>query len=84
MHSTGGRALAERIQDELLVQTTLLDCRSHPRTWDLLRMTRMPAVRIDLGYASNPSDRAQHADAAFVDAAAEGIARALSAFCAPS
>jgi N-acetylmuramoyl-L-alanine amidase len=83
VHSTGGRALAERIQEELVAQTTLLDCRSHPRTWDLLRMTRMPAVRIDLGYATNPGDAAQHADASFIDAASEGIARALTAFCAP-
>ena len=83
VHSSGGRALAERLQDELISQTTLLDCRSHPRTWDLLRMTRMPAVRIDLGYATNPGDAARHADATFVDAASEGIARALTAFCAP-
>ena len=83
VHSTGGRALAERLQDELTAQTTLLDCRSHPRTWDLLRMTRMPAVRIDLGYATNPGDAAQHADASFIDAASEGIARALTAFCSP-
>jgi N-acetylmuramoyl-L-alanine amidase len=83
VHSTGGRALAERIQEELLAQTALLDCRTHPRTWDLLRMTRMPAVRIDLGYASNSADAARHSDPAFIDAAAEGIARALTAFCAP-
>lgn len=83
VHSTGGRALAERLQDELTAQTTLLDCRSHPRTWDLLRMTRMPAVRIDLGYATNPGDAARHADATFIDAASEGIARALTAFCSP-
>ena len=84
VHSTGGRALAERIQDELIAQTALLDCRSHPRTWDLLRMTRMPAVRIDLGYATNAGDAALHADPAFIDAAAEGIARSLSSFCSPS
>lgn len=83
VHSTGGRALAERIQDELTAQTTLLDCRSHPRTWDLLRMTRMPAVRIDLGYSTNPGDAALHASAAFIEAAAECITKALTAFCAP-
>jgi len=83
IHSAGGRALATRIQTELVAHTDLLDCRSHPRTWNLLRMTRMPAVRIDLGYASNPGDAALHADAAFIESASDGIARALSEFCAP-
>ena len=29
----------------------------HAKTWDLLRMTRMPAVRLDCGYLSHPVDR---------------------------
>ena len=55
-HSPSGRILAERVQEELAARTDLLDCQTHPRTWDLLRMTRMPAVRVELGYLSNEAD----------------------------
>ena len=64
-------------------RTDLLDCRTHPRTWDLLRMTRMPAVRVELGYLSNEADARRLTSAAFQDAVAEGIAAAVTAFCAP-
>ena len=37
------------------------DCRHHRPTWDLLRLTRMPAVRVEMGYLSNPGDGAADA-----------------------
>ena len=82
-HSTGGRVLAQGLQDALLTRTGLLDCRVHPRTWDLLRLTRMPAVRVELGYVSHPGDRSRLVSAGFQDAVAEAITSALTAFCAP-
>jgi N-acetylmuramoyl-L-alanine amidase len=82
-HSTSGRILAQRVQEELAARTDLLDCRTHPRTWDLLRMTRMPAVRVELGYLSNEADERRLTSAAFQDAVADGIAAAVTAFCAP-
>ena len=33
--------------------------RTHAKTWDLLRRTRMPAVRVDAGYLTNPGDAAR-------------------------
>lgn len=82
-HSPSGRILAERMQEEIHARTDLLDCQTHPRTWDLLRLTRMPAVRVELGYLSNEADARRLTSAAFQDAVADGIAAAVTAFCAP-
>lgn len=71
--STVGEALAGFIQRELVSRTGLLDCRTHPKTWDGLRMTRCPAVRIEIGYLTNAHDRAKLTDPAFRDLVAERI-----------
>lgn len=84
VHSLAGRALAELTQEELIGRTDRLDCRVHPRTWDLLRRTRMPAVRIELGYISHPQDARRLASVNFHDAVAEGLASALTRICSPS
>jgi N-acetylmuramoyl-L-alanine amidase len=82
-HSPGGRVLAELVQFELHSRTDLLDCRTHPRSWDMLRLTRMPAVRVELGYLSNESDARRLTNPAFQDVVAEGLAAAVTRFCAP-
>jgi N-acetylmuramoyl-L-alanine amidase len=71
--STIGETLAGFIQRELAVRTGMLDCRTHPKTWDVLRMTRCPAVRVEVGYLSNTDDRARLVDPTFRDVVAEGI-----------
>ena len=71
--STIGETLAGFIQRELAVRTGLLDGRTHPKTWDVLRLTRCPAVRVEVGYLSNPQDRARLVDPTFRDVVAEGI-----------
>jgi N-acetylmuramoyl-L-alanine amidase len=55
--STVGERLAHLVQREIVVRTGMRDCRTHSKTWDLLRLTRMPAVRVDLGYLTSPGDR---------------------------
>ena len=40
-----GRRFAELLQEHVVERTGLRDCRTHAKTWDLLRLTRMPAVR---------------------------------------
>jgi N-acetylmuramoyl-L-alanine amidase len=55
--STVGERLAGLVQREILARTGLQDCRTHPKSWDLLRLTRMPAVRVDLAYLTSPTDR---------------------------
>ncbi|MGH3824925.1 MAG: N-acetylmuramoyl-L-alanine amidase [Pseudonocardiaceae bacterium] len=71
--STVGEALAQFIQRELTARTGMLDCGTHPKTWELLRLTRMPAVRIELGYLTNPEDRGKLLDPAVRDVIAEGV-----------
>jgi N-acetylmuramoyl-L-alanine amidase len=71
--STVGETLAGFIQRELVVRTRMLDCRTHPKTWDTLRLTRCPAVRVEVGYLSNPEDRERLSDPAWRDVIAEGI-----------
>ncbi len=81
--SSLGARFAEMVQEEVCLRTDLTDCRTHSKTWDLLRMTRMPAVRIECGYLSSPRDARRLADPAFRDAVAEGIAAAVVRFFAP-
>ncbi|CAM3601991.1 N-acetylmuramoyl-L-alanine amidase [Kibdelosporangium persicum] len=71
--STLGEALAGLIQRELTARTGMFNCRTHAKTWDSLRLTRCPAVRLELGYLTNAGDRARLADPAFRDLVAEGI-----------
>ncbi|AHC23479.1 MULTISPECIES: N-acetylmuramoyl-L-alanine amidase [Mycobacteriaceae] len=75
--STIGRNLADFIQRELVARTGSRDCRVHGRTWDLLRLTRMPTVQVDLGYVTNTHDRTLLASAASRDAIAEGMLAAV-------
>lgn len=82
-HSFSGFSAADLMHDEVCRRTDLLDCRAHPRTWDLLRMTRMPAVWMELGYLSHPRDAARLADPRFRDAVAEGIAAGVVAYFSP-
>jgi N-acetylmuramoyl-L-alanine amidase len=75
--STIGRNLADFIQREVVARTGLRDCRTHGRTWDLLRLTRMPTVQVDIGYITNPRDRGMLVTTQTRDAIAEGILAAV-------
>ena len=72
-----GEMLSGFIQREVVARTTLQDCRSHGRTWELLRLTRMPTVQAVLGYLSNPGDAAILTDPTARDAIAEAIVVAV-------
>lgn len=75
--STIGRNLADFVQREVPARTGLLDCRAHGRTWDLLRLTRMPSVQVDVGYITSPRDAHLLASRECRDAIAEGILAAV-------
>jgi len=78
-----GCRFTDIVQEEIVLRTDLTDCRSHPKTWDLLRMTRMPAVRVEFGYLSSRHDSDRLANASFRDAVAEAVAAAVVRFFAP-
>jgi N-acetylmuramoyl-L-alanine amidase len=75
--STIGRNLADFIQREVVARSGLQDCRTHGRTWDLLRLTRMPTVQVDVGYITNSRDRAMLVTTHTRDSIAEGILAAV-------
>jgi N-acetylmuramoyl-L-alanine amidase len=71
--STIGAALAGLVQRELTTRTAMRDLGTHGRTWELLRLTRMPAVRVEVGYLTNMGDRRRLLDPVFRDVVAEGL-----------
>jgi N-acetylmuramoyl-L-alanine amidase len=82
-HSVVGQRLASLIQREICARTDLLDCRVHAKTWELLRNTRMPAVRVELGYLTNPGDAARLRDGNFREVLAESLAIAIQRLYLP-
>ncbi|MCU1600256.1 MAG: N-acetylmuramoyl-L-alanine amidase [Frankiales bacterium] len=81
--STVGERLASLVQREVAARTDLVDCRVHAKTWTLLRMTQMPAVRLELGHLSHPGDAARLADPAFRDVVAEAVLVAVQRLYLP-
>jgi N-acetylmuramoyl-L-alanine amidase len=75
--SSVGERFAGLVQREVVARTDLGDLRSHAKTWDVLRRTRMPAVRIDAGYLTNPGDAARLSDPTFRDVIAEAVVVAV-------
>ena len=62
---------------EVIARTDLLDDRTHPCAYDLVRLTRMPTVMLGLGYLSNEGDARRLADPAFRDTLAEAVVVAV-------
>lgn len=81
--STVGERLASLVQREVVARTDLLDCRVHAKTWTLLRLTQMPAVRLELGHLTHPGDAARLADPAFRDVVAEAVLVAVQRLYLP-
>lgn len=75
--SSAGERFASLVQREIVARTDLVDLRTHAKSWDLLRRTRMPAVRVDVGYLTNTHDAARLADPAFRDVVAEAVVVAV-------
>jgi N-acetylmuramoyl-L-alanine amidase len=77
VHSIVGERFASLVQRELCARTDFLNCRTHAKTWEALRLTTAPAVRVDLGYISNKADADRLARAEFRDTVAESFIIAI-------
>jgi N-acetylmuramoyl-L-alanine amidase len=77
IHSVVGEKLAKLVQREISARTDLINCRTHARTWELLRLTKAPTIRVDCGYLTNESDATKLARAAFRDTLAESLVVAV-------
>ncbi len=75
--STVGERLAGLVQREIVMRTGLRNCQTHAKTGELLRLTRMPAVRVEVGYLTSPTDRAQLIDPLFRERVVEAIVAAV-------
>ena len=82
-YSAIGARFAGLVQREICARTDLVDLRTHPMNWDILRRTRMPAVRIEVGYLTNVGDAARLADPAFRDVLAEAVVAAVQRLYLP-
>ncbi len=71
--STVGETLAQLVQRELVARTRFADCRVHHRPWDVLRLTVMPAIQVEMGYLSNPDERMRLLSDDFRNRLADGM-----------
>jgi N-acetylmuramoyl-L-alanine amidase len=78
--SSVGERFAGLVQREIVARSDLVDLRWHPKTWEILRRTRMPAIRLDAGYLTNPGDAERLGDGAFRDVLAEAIVVSVQRF----
>lgn len=77
VHSVVGERIASLVQREICARTDLLNNRTHPKTWDLLRLTKSPTVRIDIAYLTNLGDATRLGRGDFRDVVAEAIVIAI-------
>jgi N-acetylmuramoyl-L-alanine amidase len=75
--SAVGARLAQLVQSEVVARTGLVDLRTHACTIDMVRMTRMPTVQVEIGYLTNPVDRDRLSRSEFRDAVAEALVIAV-------
>jgi N-acetylmuramoyl-L-alanine amidase len=74
--SRSGEALADKILDELTA-LGLRDCRSHARSYTILKETRMPAVLVEPVFITNPDEEKRLEDLDFRSMLAAALARGI-------
>lgn len=77
IHSVVGERFANLVQREICARTDLVNCHTHAKSWDLLRLTKAPTVRIDLGYLTNTGDLSRLTRPDFRDVIAEALVIAI-------
>ena len=81
--SVPGQLAAALVLDTITSRTDLPDGGDHGRTWDMLRLTRMPTVRVRVGNVHHDSDRQRLESPEFAEALASAIADSVVRFFAP-
>jgi N-acetylmuramoyl-L-alanine amidase len=79
-----GERLADLALREVVARTGMLNARTHAKTWSLLRLTRMPVVRVDVGYLTSSTDRARLLDPTARDSIADGLLVAIQRLYLPA
>ncbi|MDP8977658.1 MAG: peptidoglycan-binding protein [Actinomycetota bacterium] len=78
--SEAGYRLAQLVQEAVVADGWVPDCRTHPVTWTILRETRMPAVVVEPGFITSPSDLRRLADPTGQEHLAAALAAAVTRF----
>jgi N-acetylmuramoyl-L-alanine amidase len=78
--SLTGQRLAELMQEELTSRMGLTDGRAHPKSFPMLRETRMPAVQVEPCFITNPREEELLGEEAFRRDIAIAIAEALERY----
>lgn len=73
-----GERLAHLVQQETVLRTGLLDCRTHACTQDLLRLAEVPSARVELGYLTNARDASRLAHPHVREAVADALTAAVT------
>lgn len=68
-----GERVAHLLQREVVARTGMVDLGVHPRSWETLRSSKIPAVQLELGYLSNDDDAAKLATPVFRQILADAI-----------
>ncbi|MGY1708892.1 N-acetylmuramoyl-L-alanine amidase [Geodermatophilus sp. SYSU D00758] len=82
--STVGEQFANLLRREVVARTGMVDLGSHAKTWQMLRASRMPAVRLDCGYLSHPVDRLLLLDARLRSTVASAVLAAVQRLFLPA
>ena len=77
IHSVVGERFATLVQREICARTDLLNARTHAKTWEILRLTKSPAVLLELGYITNTRDAQRLNDESFRETIAEALVIAI-------
>ena len=77
--SRAGESLAEFIQHELL-RLGVRDCRSHARSYTILKETRMPAILVEPGFITSPYDEKRLESPEFRNDVAGAIVAGIARF----
>lgn len=82
-HSVPGKMMAAMLLEELAAGNPLASAGPQPRTWDILRNTRMPAVRIAIGNTGDVNDSGALSQPQHLDSLASVMNDTIVRFFAP-
>lgn len=80
--SREGEALADSIQHRLVLLGAR-DCRTHARSFSVLRETKMPAVMVEPAFITNPDEAKRLEDPDHLTALADAIAQGIKDYYLP-
>ncbi|GAB3312416.1 N-acetylmuramoyl-L-alanine amidase [Epidermidibacterium keratini] len=79
-YSLAGQEFASLLRREISARTPFIDLGAHPRSLEVLRLTSMPAVCLEIGYLSNRLDAERLYDDSLREVITEGAIAAIQRY----